>query len=74
MYPPGLIFILGAVLIPFLRGKFKAAYMLALPVVVFVTLLNLSLGETWIVNFWGYKLIMGRVDKLSMAFSYVICP
>jgi len=71
MYPPALIFILGAVLIPFLRGKFKAAYMLALPVVVFVTLLNLSLGETWIVNFWGYKLIMGRVDKLSMAFSYV---
>ncbi|MCD4677877.1 MAG: Na(+)/H(+) antiporter subunit D, partial [Desulfobacula sp.] len=71
MLPPALIFILGAVLIPFLRGKIKAAYMLALPIVVFITLLNLSFGNTWIVEFWGYELIMGRVDKLSLVFAYV---
>jgi len=71
MLPPALIFILGAVLIPFLRGKVKALYMLALPVIVFIILLNLSLGNTWIVEFWGYELIMGRVDKLSLIFAYV---
>ncbi len=71
MLPPALVLILGAVLIPFLRGKTKAVYMLALPVVVFITLLNLSLGNTWVVEFWGYELIMGRVDKLSLIFAYV---
>jgi len=70
MLPPALIFVLGAILIPFLRGKVKAVYMLALPVVVFITLLNLSLGNTWIVEFWGYELIMGRIDKLSLVFAY----
>lgn len=71
MLPPALVFILGTVLIPFLRGKAKAVYMLALPVVVFITLLNLSLGNTWIVDFWGYELVMGRIDKLSLVFAYV---
>jgi len=71
MLPPAFVFILGACLIPFLRGKAKAVYMLALPVVVFITLLNLSLGNTWMVEFWGYKIIMGRVDKLSLVFAYV---
>ena len=70
MLPPAVIFIVGALLIPFFRGKAKAVYMLALPVVVFITLLNLSFGNTWMVEFWGYKLIMGRVDKLSLVFSY----
>jgi len=71
MLPPALILILGTVLIPFLSGKLKAAYMLALPVIVFIVLINLSLGNTWIVDFWGYKLIMGRIDKLSLIFCYV---
>ncbi|MCP3873945.1 MAG: Na(+)/H(+) antiporter subunit D [Desulfobacteraceae bacterium] len=71
MLPPALILILGAVLIPFLKGKAKAAYMLALPIVVFIVLLNLSLGNTWVTQFWGYEIIMGRVDKLSLIFSYV---
>jgi len=70
MMPPAFIFILGALLIPFLGGRTKAAYMLALPIVAFIVLLNLSLGNTWIVDFWGYELIMGRVDKLSLVFSY----
>ena len=71
LLPPALILVIGAILIPFLRGKTKAAYMLALPVVVFITLLNLSLGNAWVVEFWGYELIMGRVDKLSLIFAYV---
>jgi multicomponent Na+:H+ antiporter subunit D len=71
MPPPALIFILGAVLVPFIRGKAKAIYMLTLPVVVFITLLNLPMGNSWNVEFWGYELIMGRVDKLSLVFAYV---
>lgn len=69
--PPAAVFILGSLLIPFLRGKAKSVYMLALPVVVFTGLLNLSYGNIWTVNFWGYELILGRIDRLSLVFSYV---
>lgn len=71
MLPPAFVLILGAVLIPFLRGKAKSAYMLILPVVVFATLVNLNIGNIWQVEFWGYPLILGRVDKLSLVFCYV---
>ena len=71
MFPPALVFILGALLIPFLRGKAKAIYMLALPVVVFLILLKLPFGNTWVVDFWGYELILGRMDKLSLIFAYI---
>jgi len=71
LLPPVVIFILGAVLIPFLKGKLKASYMLLIPIVTFAILVNLPQGNIWTFEFWGYNLIMGRVDKLSMLFSYV---
>ncbi len=71
LFPPAFILILGALIIPFLTGRTRQAYMLALPVAVFITLLNLSPGTCWQVKFWGYDLVLGRVDKLSVIFSYV---
>ncbi len=71
LLPPAFILILGAVLIPFIRGRAKSVYMLALPVVVFIMLVKLPMGNSWIVEFWGYELILGRVDKLSLVFAYV---
>ena len=71
MIPPAFVLIVGAVLIPFLRGKTKAGYMLLLPVIVFVTLMHLPMGNIWVVPFWGYDLILGRMDKLSLVFGYV---
>ncbi|MFH1156728.1 MAG: Na(+)/H(+) antiporter subunit D [Pseudomonadota bacterium] len=71
LLPPALIFIIGAILIPFIQGRAKAAFMLMLPVIVFVMLLNLPMGNIWVSQFWGYKIIMGRIDKLSMVFGYV---
>jgi len=69
--PPPAIFILGALLIPFLKGRIKSAYMLLLPVLVFITLLKMPEGNYWIINFLDYKLIFGRVDRLSMVFGYI---
>ncbi len=71
LLPPAFILVLGAVLIPFLRGNAKKMYMLALPVVTFMVLINMPEGNLWTVNFWGYDLILGRVDKLSRIFTYV---
>jgi multicomponent Na+:H+ antiporter subunit D len=69
--PPALIFIIGAPLIPFLRGGLKSAYVLLLPVIASICLLNMHEGAYWVVNFLGYDLIFGRVDKLSLAFGYI---
>ncbi len=71
MLPPALILVLGAVLVPFLRGNLQRTYMLALPVIAFVTLINLPMGNFWTIELWGYDLILGRVDKLSRIFTIV---
>ncbi|MDI6722627.1 MAG: Na(+)/H(+) antiporter subunit D, partial [Candidatus Aenigmarchaeota archaeon] len=69
--PPALIFILGAFLIPLLKGKMKQAYMLLLPVIGFINLLGFSEGAHFAVSFLDYNLVFGRIDKLSLAFGYI---
>ncbi|MCX9013450.1 MAG: Na(+)/H(+) antiporter subunit D [Candidatus Methanoperedens sp.] len=69
--PPGLILILGALLIPFLKGRLRPGYMLLLPIIAFTSLLNMGEGTGFVTSFLGYDLIFGKVDKLSLAFGYV---
>ncbi len=69
--PPVVIFILGALLIPFLKGKVKQIYMLLLPLIAFMNLLCMSHGTHWIHSFLEYNLIFGKVDSLSLCFGYV---
>ena len=69
--PPAAIFIAGALLVPFFKGRLKKVYLLALPSLAFLDLLYMPPGKYWIVDFLNYELIFGRVDKLSMAFGYV---
>jgi multicomponent Na+:H+ antiporter subunit D len=71
MIPPAFIFILGSLLIPFLKGKTKSIYMLCIPLVAFYILMNIPHENIWIYEFWGYELIMGRIDKLSMVFGII---
>jgi multicomponent Na+:H+ antiporter subunit D len=71
LIPPAIIFILAAILVPFLNGKTKSIYMLLIPVAAFYVLLNIPMGTIWTYEFWGYNLILGRIDKLSMVFGYI---
>lgn len=71
LLPPAAIFILGAILVPFLRGKGKSVYMLLLPVAAFLVLLVLPEGTIWTGEFWGQRLVFGRIDKLSLVFGYI---
>ncbi len=71
MIPPALIFIIGSFLIPFLKGKVKSIYMLLIPVTAFYIIMNIPHGNIWTFHFWGYELIMGRIDKLSMVFGII---
>ncbi|NNK86110.1 MAG: Na(+)/H(+) antiporter subunit D, partial [Desulfobacterales bacterium] len=71
--PPAAIFIIGALLIPLLRGKIKSVYMLLLPVISFYILATIPLGEHWVIGLLDYDLIFGRIDKLSLVFGYIFC-
>ncbi|MFP4085613.1 MAG: Na(+)/H(+) antiporter subunit D [Desulfobacteraceae bacterium] len=69
--PPFVIFIAGAVLVPFFRGSWKKAYMLLLPVVGFINLIHIPEGTHWVVRFLEYDLVLGRMDRLSLVFGYI---
>jgi multicomponent Na+:H+ antiporter subunit D len=70
-FPPGLILILGALPVPFLRGPLRAIWLLALPVAAFALLYSLPNGDHFAVAAFGQELQLLRVDALSKVFGYV---
>ncbi len=68
---PGLILILGAFLVPLLRGRWQSFYLLLLPVLSFVHLMGLSYGEYGHITVFDYTLTMVRLDKLSLLFGII---
>ena len=72
-FPPALLFIGGALLIPFFKGKSKSGFMLALPVLAFFCLVNTPAGSYWAFQVLDCNLILGRVDALSRVFGYIFC-
>ncbi len=69
---PGLIIILGALLVPLLPGRvLRGAYMLLLPIAAFAYLLGLPMGEAGQIEFMNLSLVTLRVDKLSFVFGTI---
>ena len=69
--PPAAIFIIGALFIPFFKGKLKSVYLLLLPIVGFINLINIPEGSHWVIRFLDYQLVFGKVDRLSLFFGYI---
>lgn len=70
-FPPGLILILGALPVPFLRGWLRGVWMLALPVAAFALLMEMPAGNHFAISAFGQELELLRVDALSKVFGYV---
>jgi len=70
-FPPGLLLILGAILVPLLPQIVRNGYMLALPVIGFWGLLMLPEGVHFGFDIFGYSLAPVRVDGLSLVFGYI---
>ena len=68
---PGILLILGAWILPLLRGRVKRAAMLVLPGAALVDCVLMTPGTYGVVNFLGQELVFGRVDSLSLIFSYI---
>src|SRR3990172_3226751 len=69
--PPAAILIIGAFLVPLLKGRLKSVYLLLLPALAFISVMSIPEGIHWTVGFMDYDLIFGRVDRLSRAFGYI---
>ena len=68
---PGLLLILGAWALPFLKGRARGLAMLLLPAAALALCLRMTPGTYGEVSFLGQDLVFGRVDQLSLVFSYV---
>ena len=68
---PGLLLILGAWILPLLKGRVKRAAMLVLPASALIDCLLMTPGTYGVTSFLGQDVVFGRVDSLSLVFSYV---
>ena len=69
--PPGLVLILGALLLPALRGTLRSVALLALPLVTIWLVWSLADGAVLKAPLLGYDLVIVKVDKLSRLFALV---
>jgi multicomponent Na+:H+ antiporter subunit D len=68
---PGLVLIVGAWLLPLLGREPRRLVMVLLPAVALVDCILMTPGTYGEVSFLGHDLVFGRVDRLSLVFSYV---
>ncbi len=69
--PPALIMILGGLLVPLFKGRSRQAWLLLLPVVSFINLLQITDGSHWVFPFLSDQIVLARIDKLSLIFCYI---
>ncbi len=70
-FHPGVILILGAALVPLLRGRVRQAYLVVLAAAALADCLLMMPGTHGVIGFLDQTLTFGRVDLLSLVFSYV---
>jgi multicomponent Na+:H+ antiporter subunit D len=70
-FHPSVFLIIGAFVIPFVRGKAQKALMLAVPLLAVASVFFMSPGNYWTCHFLGAQLTFGAVDKLSIVFAWV---
>ena len=71
--PPFLIFLAGALVVPFLRGMpvVRAAWLLLIPIVGALNVMGIQEGYQLQFEFLGYTLTPVRADRLSLLFGYL---
>jgi len=69
---PALVFILGALCLPLVRGGWRRPFLLAVPLLAFATVLSMEQGTFGLFSFLDWQLTFGRVDKLSLVFAYIM--
>ncbi|MCB9758601.1 MAG: Na(+)/H(+) antiporter subunit D [Alphaproteobacteria bacterium] len=69
--PPGLVMMLGALLVPALPRPVKQPWLLLVPILSFLHMWSLPLDHTWTTTLFDLQLTPIRVDGLSRIFGVV---
>jgi len=70
-FNPGLIMILGGLLVPLLRGMPRKVLLMALPAAGLAYTISLDAGTLVTMEAFGYELETLRVDKLALVWGYI---
>jgi multicomponent Na+:H+ antiporter subunit D len=70
-FPPGIILIIGSIILLAVPRKFRSAAFLVFPLLTFCWLLFLPKDGVLEFQFLGYELVPTRVDQLSLCFGYI---
>ncbi|WP_331376525.1 Na(+)/H(+) antiporter subunit D [Sinorhizobium chiapasense] len=68
---PALLFILGAVPIPFLKGTIRRVYLVLIPLLAIFAVLAMPPGSYGAATFIGQGILIAKVDRLSIVFATV---
>lgn len=73
-FHPALILIIGALILPFIRGPFRKPFLMLVPILTFINVVYLGFspdiyGE---VSFLDWQLVFGRIDSLSNIFAFIM--
>ncbi len=66
---PALLPLIGSLIVPFLRGKPRMAFMVLVPIVSLVNLLYLPDDFKQVTEFLGFTLVLAEMTKLSFIFG-----
>jgi len=71
---PALIFIIGALIVPFVRGPLRKPYLFLVPLLALGAVVSNSFlsGQFATFQFMDWQLVFGRVDKLTTVFAYIM--
>ncbi|MBL9127388.1 MAG: Na(+)/H(+) antiporter subunit D [Verrucomicrobiales bacterium] len=69
---PSLLLLAGAALLPWVPAPAKKAWLLIVPVAVFLRTIGLEPGNHGAVRFLEWTMVFGRVDALSRVFGFVM--
>ncbi len=71
---PALIMIIGALLVPFIRGPLRKPYLILIPLLTLgAVIANNSLNGSFATfQFMDWQLVFGRVDKLASVFASIM--
>ena len=65
---PGLVLIIGALILPFVqRGPLRKVFLVAVPVVAFLFTYFMEFGTFATMQFMDWQLVFGRIDRLGRA-------
>ena len=69
--PPASILLVGALLLPLLRGRVRAAWTVLLPLLSAAQMFMMPAGESLRLSLFGQSLVLVRIDRLSLIFGAV---